>query len=98
MNLVRVVLRNVVQVQLEQEVMLLQSAEHAGKSAGLAVHSAEGRHADLTGLMAGGRRGTREARRLLNGDQRSTRYVPDVVHQQDGAIRHHGKVGGVQVG
>lgn len=45
-------------MQLEQEVVLLQSAEHAGKAAGQAVHPAEGRHADLTGLMAAERRTT----------------------------------------
>lgn len=39
-------------MQLEQEVVLLQSAEHAGKAAGEAVHPAERRHADLAGLMA----------------------------------------------
>lgn len=47
-NLVGVVLRHVVEVQLEQEVVLLQSAEHAGKAAGQAVHPAERRHAHLT--------------------------------------------------
>lgn len=51
-NLIRVVLWNVVQVQLEQEVVLLQGAEHAGKAAGPALHAAERRHADLAGLMA----------------------------------------------
>lgn len=39
-------------MQLEQEVVLLQRAEHAGKAAGEAVHPAERRHADLTRLMA----------------------------------------------
>lgn len=39
-------------MQLEQEVVLLQSAEHAGKVAGEAVHPAERCHADLAGLMA----------------------------------------------
>lgn len=43
---------HVVEVQVEQEVVLLQSAEHAGKAAGQAVHAAEGRHADLTRLVA----------------------------------------------
>ncbi len=47
-NLVGVILRHVVEVQLEQEVVLLQSAEHAGKAAGQAVHPAERRHANLT--------------------------------------------------
>ena len=47
-HLVGVVLRHVVEVQLEQEVVLLQGAEHAGKAAGEAVHPAEGRHADLS--------------------------------------------------
>lgn len=47
-NLIGVVLRNVTEVELEQEVMLLQSTEHAGKSSSQAVHPAEGPHADLT--------------------------------------------------
>lgn len=47
-NLIGVVLWHVVEVQLEQEVVLLQSAEQAGKASGQAVHPAERRHADLT--------------------------------------------------
>lgn len=39
-------------MQLEQEVVLLQSAEHAGKAAGQTVHPAERRHANLTWLVA----------------------------------------------
>lgn len=46
--LVGVVLRNVTEVELEQEVMLLQSIEHARKSSSQAFHPAEGPHADLT--------------------------------------------------
>lgn len=46
-HLVRLLLKRIVQVELEQEVVLFQSTEHAGKAAGLAVHAAEGRHANL---------------------------------------------------
>ncbi len=51
-NLIGVILWHVVEMQLEQEIMFLQSTEHAGKAASHAVHPAEGRHADLTGLVA----------------------------------------------
>lgn len=51
-HLVRLLLKRIVQVELEQEVVLFQSTEHAGKAAGLAVHSAEGRHANLAWLVA----------------------------------------------
>lgn len=62
-DLVGVVLRHVVKVQLKQEVVLLQSAEHAGKVAGQAVHPAVRRHADLTWLVAAEETRTNEQRR-----------------------------------
>lgn len=70
-------------MQLEQEVVLLQSAEHAGKTAGQAVHPAEGRHADLTGLMAAERRTTntdiQEHRTNTQSDCTTTRFTTNKV-------------------